>query len=162
MKLLCNYIASSILIVCLSGNNTFAATANGPGAQWSAVTVLESGAQLDIRLKNGMRAQGTLSATSETGLTLVEKMKPTSIQRVDIQKLYLVRGRSSLRTMGIGAAVGAGSGALAGLGVASMPFAPSKRKSVLVTAALGASIGTIIGLVISRLRHTRLLIYESV
>jgi hypothetical protein len=118
------------------------------------------GGKMDVRLKDRSKAEGVLTGTSESGLTLVNKTKTISIERANIQRLYLVRGRSTSTAVAIAAGVGAGGGAVVGA-AATRNDSWFRGPAILVIAAVGAIAGAVTGLIIGRTHNNRLLIYEA-
>jgi hypothetical protein len=153
------HLVSCVLILCLAVTQTFAQVPNSAKSEWSAVTLLEKGRKLDVRLKNGLKVQGVLTDISETALALVSGTDPMNIARADIQKVYLVRG-SVGRTVALGAGVGAGAGALVGVAT-SRESSWFRGVTILFTTALGAIGGVVTGWMLGRSRQSTTLIYEA-
>jgi hypothetical protein len=160
------YFTASILIVCLAiPNKTLAQGADNSKRQWSAVTLLQVGSKLEIQLKDGQKAKGTLVETSETGLTLSDRTGARHINGTDVLKLYSVGRRTLGRTAAIGAGVGAGSGVAIGVTAALTTGCGDHGgaciEGPIFLAVAGIMIGAITGLALGIIRQKRFLIYES-
>ena len=149
-----------LLVLCVSGlPHTRAQSTNNPARQWSAVTGLKNGEKLGIQLKDGRKLEGVLLDSTESGLKIVNKVNTVSIDRAEIRKLYVVRGRSTSTKVAIGAGVGAGAGAITGVAVTDDAW--FRGPAILVITALGTVIGIVTGWVVGRTHGNRLLIYEG-
>lgn len=146
---------------------TFAQQLTQTSIEWSAVKATSTGDRLLVEMKNGKRFQGRQAAVSDTRLTLSERNKVTDIERDSIRKIYRVDSKSIAKSVGkntlIGAAIGFGGGAGAGLALGSyedISTAEAVGLLGLIGAGVGAGIGAVSGL-FTGARKQRVLIYES-
>jgi hypothetical protein len=163
MRQTAQWITASFLVVFLAiPMETMAQAQAGSSRDWSAVTSLQSGSKVEIRLRKGGKTKGVLNDISETGLTLSNKATSMSIKREDISDLYLVNGRSLRKPIAIGAGVGgaAGAGLGAAVGGCNKSCFISRGELTAAFAGVGAIAGTVTGLTIGLLRHKRTLIYK--
>lgn len=143
--------------------STVTVAAQGQINDWSRVTALAGGSNLQVKLKNGKTIKGTLSSVTDTGLSLTVKNAPVEIKREEVQTVHEVvkkggGGKGAL----IGSAVGAGAGL--GLGVAGdlTDNALEVHNGVVAgMAVLGAGVGALAGYFIGRSGSKRVLIYEA-
>lgn len=127
---------------------------------WDAVRAVASGTRLEVRLKSGKTVKGKLDSVSDTGLVLAGASGATNINREDVQRVYSIHGKSSAKP----ALIGAGIGAVIGVGGAAASAKSDDKEGVRAGAALlplvGAAGGALIGLAFRR-QQKRVLIYES-
>jgi hypothetical protein len=138
-----------------------------PGAEWAAVTAVQPGDKLVVKLREGKSVEGKLSSVSGETLTLAHNKKTTELNRGDVLKVYRVTGKSAASSTLIGAGVGAAAGAGTGAAVCggcndkgSFDFGPSRSVITAGAALVGAGLGAIVGFALGR-RHKRVLIYEA-
>ena len=142
---------------------TVTVAAQGQMNDWSKVTAVASGSNLQVKLKNGKTIKGTLSSVTDSGLSLTVKNAPVEIKREEVSTIHEVikkggGGKGAL----IGSAVGAGAGA--GLGVAADASDNALEVHNGVTAGLavvGAGVGALAGYFIGRSGSKRVLIYQA-
>lgn len=143
--------------------STVTVAAQGQMNDWSKVTALVSGSNLQVKLKSGKTIKGSLSSVTDSGLSLTVKNAPSEIKREEVRTIHEVikkggGGKGAL----IGSAVGAGAGA--GLGVAADANDDGLEVHNGVTAGLavvGAGVGALAGYFIGRSSSKRVLIYEA-
>ncbi len=154
------------LLVSLPLPQVTSAQVAGPKpGDWSAVTALQPGEKLAVKLKDGKNVEGILSRLSDTTLTLSHNNTTFDLNRDNVLKVYrLSKGsakRSTLVGAGIGAVVGAGVGAAAGGCDPNDIICFDRSLTVPTTVAFCGGLGAIAGLITGKLRHKRVLIYEG-
>jgi len=130
---------------------------------WSALSAVETGSKLSVKLKDGKTVEGKLGGVSDTALTLSVKGKPTDLKREDVQSVYRIGKHSATKATLIGMAVGAGAGAAIGAAGSGGDDSFDKLDHA-VTAGLtvvGAGIGGLTGYLIGHHSTKRVLIYEA-
>ena len=135
---------------------------NASSGEWSALSAVETGSKLSVKLKDGKTVEGKLSGVSDTALTLSVKGKPTDLKREDVQSVYRVGKSSATKATLIGMAVGAGAGAA--IGAAGGGDDSFDKIDHAVTAGLtvvGAGSGGLTGYLIGRRGARRVLVYEA-
>lgn len=143
--------------------STVTVAAQGQINDWSKVTAVASGSNLQVKLKSGKTIKGSLSSVTDSGLSLTVKNAPVEIKREEVRTIHEVikkggGGKGAL----IGSAVGAGAGA--GLGVVADSTDNALEVHNGVTAGLavvGAGVGALAGYFIGRSGSKRVLIYEA-
>ena len=114
-------------------------------------------------MKSGETVEGKLSFVSDTGLTLLRKGTGVELRRDGVRRVHRVGGTSVKKATLMGLAIGAGTGAAIGTGVAVSEEHESGEAAmpVFVIGAGGAIIGTLTGLAMGLVGRKRVLIYES-
>ena len=122
------------------------ARAARPLADWSAVQTLSPGQKVVIRTKDGDRLTGRFDSANDLLINFTDGKRKISLTRESVRLVQLDRGNSRGRGALTGALIGAG----AGFAVGSFLYIPFKDDAVgavvPVSAALGATIGTGVGL----------------
>jgi hypothetical protein len=131
---------------------------NAPG--WSVRSSLHIGQKLQVNTKDGKSKRGTLDSLTDTDLTLIEKGKSFNFQSGDIDKIYVLRGRSVAKKMLIGAGVGGGGGAVIGAiaGRNDDWFGPGGMAAILGLG--GLIIGSLVGFAMG-VSQKKDLVYEA-
>ena len=128
---------------------------------WSRLNTVPTGTKLSVKQKDGKKVEGTLSAITDTSLSLTVKNAAKEIRREDIATVHEVSkkgaGKATLIGMGIGAGVGAGLGLAAETDDDGLEVKDSVTAGVVV---LGAGIGALTGFLIGRSGKKRVLLYE--
>jgi small nuclear ribonucleoprotein (snRNP)-like protein len=128
---------------------------------WSRLNTVATGTKLSVKLKDGKKAEGTLTAVTDTSLSLTVKNAAKEIRREDIATVHEVSkkgaGKATLIGMGIGAGVGAGLGLAAETNDESLEVKDAVTAGMVV---LGAGIGALTGFLIGRSGKKRVLLYE--
>ncbi|HET7112392.1 MAG TPA: hypothetical protein VFI57_02055 [Pyrinomonadaceae bacterium] len=128
---------------------------------WSRLNTVATGTKLSVKLKDGKKAEGTLTAVTDTSLSLTVKNAAKEIRREDIATVHEVSkkgaGKATLIGMGIGAGVGAGLGLAAETNDDSLEVKDAVTAGMVV---LGAGIGALTGFLIGRSGKKRVLLYE--
>jgi hypothetical protein len=156
-RILTSAITLVLLAQTITAQNQEAAQ---PSGDWTIVELLKNGEKLSIELKSGKSIKGKLANVTNTGLSISEGTKTSSLSRDDVLRVYQVigrtRGKSALRGAGIGGAIGAGSGLII--------YLPARDDNVGVLVpifgAIGAGIGAGVGLAFSG-GQRRVLIYQA-
>jgi len=145
---------------------TLSQVTTGPASDWASVVATQPGESLVVKLKDGRSVKGKLVRASDTILTLSSHNKNTDLTRGDVLKAQRIVATSAKKTtligLGIGVAAGAGLGATGSCrngGFIGDCFAPSV--TVPVGAVAGAGLGALAGFAIGKIRHKRVLIYET-
>ena len=144
---------------------TITVAAQGRIDDWSRVTALAGGSNLQVKLKNGKTIKGTLSSASDSSLSLTVKNAPVEIKREEVRTIHEVvkKGNGGKGAL-IGAGVGAGAGAAAGAISDSSSDDAFESFDTAATVALtivGAGVGALAGYFIGRSGSKRVLIYEA-
>lgn len=162
MRSLLNLFVTLIVIASLL-LATVTVAAQSQANDWSKLAALASGANLQVKLKNGKTIKGTLSSVSDSGLSLTVKNAPVEIKREEVSTIHeVVKKSGGGKGALIGSAVGAGAGA--GLGVAADANDDGLEVHNGVTAGLavvGAGVGALAGYFIGRSGSKRVLIYKA-
>lgn len=162
MRSLLNLFVTLIVIASLL-LATVTVAAQSQTNDWSKLAALASGANLQVKLKNGKTIKGTLSSVSDSGLSLTVKNAPVEIKREEVSTIHeVVKKSGGGKGALIGSAVGAGAGA--GLGVAADANDDGLEVHNGVTAGLavvGAGVGALAGYFIGRSGSKRVLIYKA-
>jgi len=128
---------------------------------WSRLNTVATGTKLSVKLKDGKKVEGTLTAVTDTALSLTVKNAAKEIRREDIATVHEVSkkgaGKATLIGMGIGAGVGAGLGLAAETNDESLEVKDAVTAGMVV---LGAGIGALTGFLIGRSGKKRVLLYE--
>ena len=153
--LLTSFLLSPATVAAQAGTN-----------DWSRLNSVASGSKLSVKLKNGKKMDGTLSAVSDTALTMLVKNTSTEVKRDDVATVHSVNGKSVTKSTLIGLGAGAGFGALLGaVGEATdddNSFGAVDGTAVAAgLTVLGAGVGAITGFLIGRGSKKRVLIYEA-
>lgn len=143
--------------------STISVAAQGEMNDWSKVTALAAGSNLQVKLKSGKTIKGTLSSVTDSSLSLTVKNGPVEIKREEVKTVHEVvkKGEGGKGAL-IGSAIGAGAGA--GLGAAADATDNGLEVHNSVTAGLavvGAGVGALAGYFIGRSGSKRVLIYEA-
>lgn len=143
--------------------STVTVAAQGQTNDWSKVTALAAGSNLQVKLKNGKTIKGTLSSVTDSALSLTVKNAPVEVKREEVQTVHEVVNKSN---GGKGALIGSAVGAGAGAGLGAVADASDNALEVHngVTAGLavvGAGVGALAGYFIGRSGSKRVLIYEA-
>jgi hypothetical protein len=130
---------------------------------WSALSAVESGSKLVVKMKDGKSVDGKLSGVSDAALSLSVKNRPMDLRRDDVQSVYRVGKNSATKATLIGMGVGAGAGAAIGA-VADGSSDGFEKIDHAVTAGLtvvGAGVGALVGNLLGRRGGKRVLVYEA-
>ena len=149
--LVLSFLFSPVTLVAQTGTN-----------DWSRLSSVATGTKLSVKTKDGKKVEGTLTAVSDTSLTLTVKNAAKEIRRDDVQSVHEVSKKGAGKATLIGAGIGAGLGA--GLGLAAETNDDPLEVKDGVTAGivvLGAGIGALTGFLIDRVGKKRVLLYES-
>jgi hypothetical protein len=140
-----------------------AQSASASTGDWSALSAVESGSKLVVKLKTGKSVEGKLSGVSDTALSLSVKNKPVDLKREDVQSVYRVGKNSATKATLIGMGVGAGAGAAIGAAADSSSdgFEGIDHAVTAGLTVLGAGAGALTGYLIGRRGSKRVLVYEA-
>jgi hypothetical protein len=148
-------IALIVIVLCVAsscaarrGAGNGLAVPFAPGDPWQRVEALDKGTRVEVCLTNGERLRGELRSAESGGITLASgKSGEKAIARSDIQELRL--RRSDWKGPLIGAAAGAGGGALLAWGV-SERIDVTTGLTVPILAGAGAGVGALVGYLVTR------------
>jgi len=152
--LVLSFLLSPVTLVAQTGTN-----------DWSRLSSVATGTKLSVKTKDGKKVEGTLTAVSDTSLTLTVKNAAKEVRREDVASVHGVSKKGAGKATLIGAGIGAGVGA--GLGIAAEQndndsFFETKDSVtagvIVVAAGLGALTGFIIGKTTGK---KRVLLYQS-
>ena len=158
---------SLLLALLLIPSGTLAQDSAGLANDWTKVQAVQPGEKVVVELKSGKREKGTLSAVSESGLTLSNGNEKTEARRDDIRTVRRVTGASVKKATLIGTATGATGGAIAGAAAGGCDPAREsicifgRGASAAALGVIGAGIGAMTGFVIGKFKHKETLIYET-
>jgi len=145
---------------------SLAQTTTEQNREWSIFTTLQPKEKLVAELKDGKTVEGMLNSVSETTLSLSNNGKTTEINRENVARAYRVTGAPVKKPVMIGLAVGAAFGAAAG--VAAGSCSPNdivcfkRSETIPIVTAFSAGVGALVGLIIGKTKHKRVLIYEAI
>src|SRR5689334_11812406 len=77
---------------------------NASTGDWSALSAIETGSKLFVKLKDGKTIEGKLSGVSDATLSLSVKGKPTDLRREDVQSVYSTAKHSATKATLVGMA----------------------------------------------------------
>ena len=129
---------------------------------WSSISSAATGTKLSVKTKDGKKIEGTLTAVSDTSLTLTVKNAAKEIRRDDVASVHALAKKSAGKWTLIGAGIGAGLGA--GLAIAGetnddpLEVKDSVAAGIVV---LGAGLGALTGFVVGKTGKKRVLLYQS-
>lgn len=162
------FVALTLILFIFLTNSTIllAQQTDNAKGDWAAVQAVPAGEKLNLRLKDGKKAEGNLQSVSATTLTLSKDNKTTDFSRDAIAKVYRVIQKSRGKSIAKGALIGAGIGFAggAGVGLAAGQYEDlGTAELVGIFGLLGAGIGAGIGAVASSFgkKQKLVLIYES-
>jgi hypothetical protein len=127
---------------------------------WDAIKALPSKDELTVTLKDGSNQKGQLTDATDTALILSQGKKITEIRRDGIFQIYRSVPKSRDRATGVGAAVGAGLGAISGFVGDGSSGHGQGPGTAIAGVFLMAGVGALIGRGIAG-GHERVLIYEA-
>ena len=107
-------IAIALIVSLLFASAGFSQDPSPKAPAWSVLNSIQIGQKLQVDAKDGKSIKGQLDKISEASLQLTVKGQTRTIQSNEIQRIYILRGRSIGKGIAIGAAVGAGGGAAVG------------------------------------------------
>lgn len=115
-----------------------------PAARWDTLrTALSAGTRVEVVLPKGLRLMGEVVEVANSGLTIVHRAQPKSLDRAEIVRIYRAVPRSGHRSLWLGAAIGAVAG---GVGMAVIYKKGDLQRGAIPTmAALGAGVGGLLG-----------------
>ena len=127
---------------------------------WSAVEALAPGEKLVVRTRDGERLAGRFVSASDLLLVVRHGETDISLARDNVRLVQLNRGKSRLKGMLFGAAIGAG----AGFGVGGVLYFPYRDDMAGVTVpaftGLGAAVGAGIGAALAK-GNKNVTVYEA-
>ena len=149
--LLLSFLLSPVTLVAQTGTN-----------DWSRLSSIATGTRLSIKTKSGKKVEGTLTAVSDTSLTLTVKSAAKEVRRDEVASVHEVSKKSAGKATLIGAGIGAGLGA--GLAIAGETNDDNLEVKDGVSAGivvLAAGLGALTGFLIGKTGKKRVLLYES-
>ncbi|MCA1636522.1 MAG: hypothetical protein LC802_23245, partial [Acidobacteria bacterium] len=139
--------ALGLFLVVTLAQTTPAALAQGTQTRsdWAALQTLSPGEKIVVKTKDGDRFTGRFESASDILLVFEDDGRKVSLARDSIRRVQLNRGKSRLKGLLFGAAIGGGIG----FAVGGALYFPNRGDIVGTTVpgatALGASIGAGIG-----------------
>jgi len=94
--LVLSFLFSPVTLVAQTGTN-----------DWSRLSSVATGTKLSVKTKDGKKVEGTLTAVSDTSLTLTVKNAAKEIRRDDVQSVHEVSKKGAGKATLIGAGIGA-------------------------------------------------------
>lgn len=147
----------------LSNSPSLLARQKSTDSAWSAVQALQLGTTVSVKDRAGKSNKGRLVLVTDQSVSLIDKKGTVVIDRQNISRVVIDKGRSVGKSTLIGAGVGAGAGASVG-GVLIAAFGGGEDGIapivMAVSTTLGAAAGTAAG-VLGGLFRPRTLVYES-
>ncbi len=142
---------SLLLIVCALAMPC-ASSAQSKQSSWENLNTLQAGQKIEVVEKNLKKDTGTFAAVSDDGIRLNESTGEQTIPRVSVMRVTLRQNKHRLRNTLIGAAVGAGAGAVFGAAWTGHPGSyirdVSRGKGAAAWAGIGFIAGTVVGAVV--------------
>jgi hypothetical protein len=127
---------------------------------WAVIQSTSAGSKLEIETKENKRIKGQLSQVSDTMVTVIHKNKPVSIDRENVQRVYILSEGSRTKNFLIGTGLGAGGGAGAALTLLGATGGSDESGAIImIGVGIGAGIGAVIGALTGG-SEKRTLIYE--
>jgi small nuclear ribonucleoprotein (snRNP)-like protein len=126
------------------------------------VKAMPLGDKVEIKLKTGRTVKGALESASDSVITLRRDNNAATIKRDEVQRVLRVTERSSRKPVLVGAAVGAGIGAV-GTGIAAAGSSGSGDDQVIfvVLSSLAlAGVGALVGTLFMKKKRS-VLVYET-
>ncbi len=158
-------ICYSLIVLLSLPQVSLAQTASELNREWSIFTTLQPKEKLVAMLKDGKTVEGKLSSVSEKSLTLSSGDKTIEIDRENVARVYRMTGVSKKKPVLIGLTVGAAFGATAGVAAGSCNqndiVCYKRSETVPINTAFFAGVGALIGFIIGKTKHKRVLIYEA-
>jgi hypothetical protein len=90
-------------------------TAQSSLADWANVESLSSSKSVMIETRSGSTLKGRINSVTADSVVINSKGRSVSIQRSDVQRVYLTKRASIVKRAAIGAAAGAGIGTAIGV-----------------------------------------------
>jgi hypothetical protein len=131
---------------------------------WEGLKAIPPGDEVRVGLRNGKTLKGRLISVSDTVLTLARGNITTDVTRGDALRVHRLITKSAKKATLIGLGIGAGIGGIgSGISAASVSdggTASEYGAAILISAAMGAGVGALIGYITGSRKH-RELIYET-
>ena len=136
--------------------------ANGQNVKsWSNLDSISPGQALEVREVMGKSVRGNYAAHSEQSIDLSVNQQPVSIARLQISEIRLRTRTQKAMWLGLGLGAAAGAGVGAGIG-SRFEQSGDFRNATLVTAAIFAGVGALVGLGVgSTLAHRHTVVYRA-
>ena len=116
---------------------------------WTKVAALPASQELLVETKSNKRVKGQLVSVSDVSLILEKNGTRTELTRAQIKHVYRLsgktRGRSALKGMGVGAAIGLSAGLIFYLPARDDNEVLAVPAFTLIGAGIGAGVGALAG-----------------
>lgn len=153
-------LSLSLSLLLLLPHASFARqSTNAADAPWAGVKLVPPGDEMVVELKNAKTVNGRLVSASDSGLVISHGDKTTTIDQVDVKKVYRKVPRSGLTRTQIGTLTGLAGGAAVGAGLGASEDV-EVGWTIPIFALIGAGIGAVAGSVAGG-RRVKILIYEA-
>jgi hypothetical protein len=120
-----------------------------PANDWARLLALTPSQELLLETKNDQKIKGTFTSVSNASLMLTHGGTKTEFTRAQIKRVYRLtgktRGRSALKGLGIGAAIGLSAGLIFYLPARDDNEVLAVPALTLMGAGIGAGLGALIG-----------------
>jgi hypothetical protein len=152
-----------LALICIVGASC-ASWAQAGQQSWTNLGVLHERQKIQVVDMNSKKYSGTFVNFSETALSYQGTKGEQTIQKQDVRRVKLMENKHRMRNTLIGAAVGAGAGAV--IGAASyQPCSPSQFLCIQpvargAIAGIGAVVGSAAGAVVGALLPSHSTIYS--
>jgi hypothetical protein len=135
--------------------------AQGTLSNWAAVQGIQVDERVIVKQKDGKTVEGRMIEASETNLTISRDKKVVNISRSDIREVYHSTGKAA---KGKWALIGTGIGAAAGAGLGAIKYDPNRDDYEIYPVMgffIGAGAGALAGLAFGASRRSRTLVYQA-
>lgn len=161
-------ISLAFILLALSATSAHAKQNAAPSRDWAVVKALANENKLIVKTKDGKKFEGTLTAVSDTNITITKKNQTFELDATIVAQVYLLTSKSVNKSIGegalIGLAVGFGAGAIFGFALGGLEEGESRAGTAVVFGLffgiVGAGAGAFGGL-ISSLWKKKTLIYVA-
>lgn len=128
---------------------------------WTAVRALVVGETVVVEQKDGKTVKGNVSGATDQELTVDRKGTALSMTRASIAKVHRDIGKPA---KGKYALIGAGIGAAAGAGIGAIKYSPDSDDSEIYIGMgliIGAGVGALVGMGFGAAKRRTVLIYRT-
>jgi hypothetical protein len=134
-------------------------------SDWRLLPSIPAGQEIVVKISSGKSLKGAFQRAADATLELTVDGKHVELQSTEISRVYVLRGRQTLKGTFIGMAVGTGAGtALGAIGCRHSEQGweiISQGACTAMGAGLGLVVGSVTGLAIGVSRHKKELVYKA-
>ena len=109
------------------------------GAGWNSVTQIAEGQKIELKMRDGVKLQGTLISATAESIAIRYKSGERSIDRADVLRVRVYDAGRRTRRGIMWTAIGAGAGL--GIGFAVCPYCPNEGHSGYAGTGVGVGAG---------------------